>query len=269
MKKSQLIKEYTEFLNEAEQFRRLLLASVNAVLEINSNFQEIRAYRKNLIGRTTKLATSLKKLSRKPRFSDPFHGVLISAYDNAFSSDILQRTGRSLDAVIDDLTQIIARLTSMSAEEYARMFPTRANAGGKSQQVQPFDFWQLVHPEIKRVSESRYLSNHFADAVEAAYKEINSVVKKIHKNKTNAELDGSSLMKSAFSIQSPSIIIDDLLTDTGKSMQVGYMEIFSGSMTGIRNPKAHANLVITNVEAQRFLVMASLLMYRIDQARLA
>ncbi len=38
------------------------------------------------------------------------------------------------------------------------------------------------------------------------------------------------------------------------------MEIFSGAITGIRNPKAHANLDISEIEAWEKLVIASHLM---------
>ena len=37
-------------------------------------------------------------------------------------------------------------------------------------------------------------------------------------------------------------------------------------MTGIRNPKAHSNITIDPLRAIHFLYLASLLMYRIDEA---
>ncbi len=44
------------------------------------------------------------------------------------------------------------------------------------------------------------------------------------------------------------------------------MELFSGSMIGIRNPKAHANISITKERAIHFIFLASLLMYKLDEA---
>jgi hypothetical protein len=49
-------------------------------------------------------------------------------------------------------------------------------------------------------------------------------------------------------------------------MQQGYMQIFAGSMTGIRNPKAHENISIDSVRAVHFLFLASLLMAKLDEA---
>lgn len=126
-------------------------------------------------------------------------------------------------------------------------------------------FWDLLHPKIVEVSKSRYESNHFADSVEAALKEVNNIVKSIVKQKTGQEFDGADLMNRAFSLKNPIIILDDLSTQRGKDIQKGYMQIFSGAMTGIRNPKAHENIIIDKQRAIHFLYLTSLLMFKIDE----
>lgn len=126
-------------------------------------------------------------------------------------------------------------------------------------------FWDLLHPKIVEISKSRFESNHFADSVEAALKEINNIVKFIAKKKTGQEFDGADLMNRVFSLHNPIIKLDDLSTQTGKDIQKGYMQIFSGTMTGIRNPKAHENIKIDKQRAVHFLFLASLLMYKIDE----
>jgi len=126
-------------------------------------------------------------------------------------------------------------------------------------------FWDLIHPKILEVSKSRFEANHFADSVEAALKEVNNIVKVIVKQKIDQEYDGADLMNRAFSLQNPIILLDDLSTETGKNIQKGYMQIFAGSMTGIRNPKAHNNITIDRQRAIHFLFLASLLMYKIDE----
>ncbi|MBA7577516.1 hypothetical protein ES708_19369 [subsurface metagenome] len=45
------------------------------------------------------------------------------------------------------------------------------------------------------------------------------------------------------------------------------MQIFSGAMTGIRNPKAHENITIDSQRAIHFLFLASLLMFKIDEKK--
>ena len=123
------------------------------------------------------------------------------------------------------------------------------------------NFWEDLHPTVVEQSRSRYESGHFADAVEAALKELNHQIKLTHQREKGEEKDGSSLMKSAFSPNNPSITLEDLSTDTGKSIQQGYMEIFSGAMTGIRNPKAHQNITLDEQRCRHFLYLASLLFH--------
>lgn len=126
-------------------------------------------------------------------------------------------------------------------------------------------FWNDIHPSITRVAQARYEATHFADCVEAAFKEINSLVKEHVRRRTGTELDGASLMNKAFSPNNPLILLDDLSTESGRGSQQGYMQIYAGAMSGIRNPKAHANIVINDARARHFLYLASLLAYRFDE----
>jgi len=128
--------------------------------------------------------------------------------------------------------------------------------------------WSLLHPQIVKIAKPRFQGGHFADAVEAAFKELNSRIKEIVKRKTTQELDGASLMQKAFSPNPPVLIaLDDLSTESGKNIQQGYMQIFAGAMIGIRNPKAHANLQITKERALHLLFLASLLSHKLDEGR--
>ena len=123
--------------------------------------------------------------------------------------------------------------------------------------------WQNIHTIIQRIAKPRFESSHFADAVEASFKEINDIIKKAYINKEGQEKDGDSLMRKAFSTSSnntPLFLLADNSTDSGRNIQQGYMDIFAGSMKGIRNPKAHANLDVNPDEAWEMIVLASHLM---------
>jgi uncharacterized protein (TIGR02391 family) len=126
-------------------------------------------------------------------------------------------------------------------------------------------FWSLLHQRVVKTAKARFEAGHYADSVEAALKELNSVVKALVKKATGKELDGADLMHQALSPKNPIIILDDLGTESGRSQQTGYMGIFAGSMTGIRNPKAHENLTITKERAIHHLFLASLLFNRLDE----
>lgn len=127
-------------------------------------------------------------------------------------------------------------------------------------------FDNQIHGMISNVCKKKYFDGHYADAVESAFKEVNSRCKKIYKTKVGEEKDGSDLMNKLFSPNNPTLAFEDNSTESGKNVQQGYMQIFSGSMTGIRNPKAHENQVLTKESSYKRLMLASLLMEKIDEA---
>jgi len=136
------------------------------------------------------------------------------------------------------------------------------------------DFWGIIHRDIVRVAKNKFEDGYYADAVESAFKEINKRFKEIVKNKTGEELDGAKLMYKALSEEkrnpsekgNPIVVLDDLSSETGRNIQKGYMQIFAGAMIGIRNPKAHENITISRERAIHFIFLASLLMYKLDEA---
>ena len=127
-------------------------------------------------------------------------------------------------------------------------------------------FDNQIHAMISNVCKKKYFDGHYADAVESAFKEVNSRCKKIYKTKVGEEKDGSDLMNKLFSPNNPTLAFEDNSTESGKNVQQGYMQIFSGSMTGIRNPKAHENQVLTKESSYKRLMLSSLLMEKIDEA---
>lgn len=128
--------------------------------------------------------------------------------------------------------------------------------------------WKLIHPKITQVSKQLYLDGHYSNAVCDAFIEINDRIKRIYSiMRPNEKVpDGDALMKLVFSVNSPIIEFCDQSNTTGINIQKGYMEMLSGGMSALRNPKAHANITISADESMRQLVFASMLMYKIDEA---
>ena len=127
-------------------------------------------------------------------------------------------------------------------------------------------FESYLHPIIKKVALKQFCNHQYADSVEAAFKEINSRLKKICRKLCRQEKDGAALMNFIFSENNPILKFEDISTSSGHDVQKGYMQIFAGAMTGIRNPKAHENMNIGQEEAIKRLIFASLLMDKIDEA---
>jgi uncharacterized protein (TIGR02391 family) len=126
--------------------------------------------------------------------------------------------------------------------------------------------WSLLHGDVQKIARSRFDSGHFADAVEASLKAINERLQLVYRAARGEDRDGATLMNEVFSLHAPLLRLGDLKTNTGQDMQKGFMQIFAGTMTGIRNPKAHGNVDIDQKRAIHFLFLASLLMYKIDEA---
>jgi len=125
--------------------------------------------------------------------------------------------------------------------------------------------WETIHPIIKLLCKRKFDNGYYADAVETALKEINNIIKSKYKEISGIELDGAKLMQKVFSANNPVFEFADLSNETGKNIQQGYMQIFAGSMIGIRNPKAHNNLKPDKNKAIHLLQISSFLMLKIDE----
>lgn len=158
-----------------------------------------------------------------------------------------------------DAKQKLVGLISLFEEKLEDLEP------GASASAQD-EIWNWMHKSIIIACRKKFDDGHFADAVETGLKAVNERVKQCVKKRAGQELDGAPLMNHAFSPNAPIIHLADLSTGSGKSEQQGYMQIFAGAMIGIRNPKAHANLVISPERAIQHLMLASLLMSKLDDA---
>jgi uncharacterized protein (TIGR02391 family) len=214
---------------------------------------------------------------------DPIQSIYDAPLWNQFNQTvklISQITGKNYERfIIEPITdevipcvrvmtyrQKLAGLISTLEAEYFSKKQQRLLVKGKTLQSEGIQsFWDGLHPDVVGLAKSRFESGHFADSIEAVFKEVNNKVKQIVKEHKGEEYDGSDLMNKAFSLQNPIITLADLSTETGKNIQKGYLQIFAGAMIGIRNPKAHDNLVIDKKRAIHHLYFASLLMYKIDE----
>lgn len=135
-------------------------------------------------------------------------------------------------------------------------------------QLQPLcDIWDYIHPKIQKVSKGQYLSGFYADATENAFKEINARTKRIYANaRPNTPIpDGAKAMTTVYSSNDPIVEFCDRQTESGQNIQLGFMKMTEGAMTALRNPVAHENLSMSQDDAMRQLMFASMIMYKIDE----
>jgi uncharacterized protein (TIGR02391 family) len=122
-----------------------------------------------------------------------------------------------------------------------------------------------LHPEIARAASNLYQGGHYANAVEAAVKALNGLVRL----RGDLEIDGSALMEKAFSPKGPVLAFNALASQSDRDEQRGFMMLFSGAVAGLRNPRAHGFINDDPERALEFIAFVSLLAKLLDGAAAA
>ncbi len=118
-----------------------------------------------------------------------------------------------------------------------------------------------LHKKVVKASEGLFKDGYYSAAIFEAFKIVEIAVK----NKSGLTISGRELMSQAFSPSNPRIKLNDLQTETDKDEQEGFRFLFMGATQGIRNPKAHENIVQSDpYKALEYLALASLLLKKID-----
>ena len=120
-------------------------------------------------------------------------------------------------------------------------------------------FWAYIHPQIIVVSKPLFVDKHYHKSVLNAFIQIEVRLKDIRKRykPQEKELSGSRLMEAVFTNNEPTFLeFQSRGSDDGKNIQIGFIQIFSGAMTGIRNIPAHGNIEICKEDAVRKLMLA-------------
>lgn len=126
-------------------------------------------------------------------------------------------------------------------------------------------FDQLVTSDLLRQSSrALFVDGYYARAVEEGFKRLNNAVK--DKSGDTAR-DGAPLMRAVFSPNAPILKLNPLQSPSQRDEQQGYMDLFAGAMTGIRNPRAHEHSLADAGEvALELLILANHLMRKLDGA---
>ena len=122
----------------------------------------------------------------------------------------------------------------------------------------------VTHEQIRDVSRKRFLDGYYSDAVVEGFKCLNNAVKD---KSGRTALDGADLMRTVFSANSPILKLNVFQSQSDRNEQLGYMDIFAGSMTGIRNPRAHDHQIVDEPKkALDILVLANHLMQMLEES---
>lgn len=133
-----------------------------------------------------------------------------------------------------------------------------ATEAGRS--LKAYEAFEL-HPEINRAVGKLYRDGHYAEAVEKSVKALNGLVRL----RSGLELDGVTLMEQAFNPKSGALKFNSLMDESDINEQKGFMYLFMGAVTGLRNPRAHRIIDDTPERALEFLAFVSLLAKLLDE----
>jgi uncharacterized protein (TIGR02391 family) len=112
-----------------------------------------------------------------------------------------------------------------------------------------------LHREIELAAGKLYRDGHYSSAILEAVKALAEHVR----FRSRSDQDGATLMEEVFSPNKPILKFNDLLDESDKNEQRGFMQLFVGAVTGLRNPRAHKIIQDDPEEAIEFIAFISLL----------
>ena len=159
----------------------------------------------------------------------------------------------------------VANLVQQEADSagVGKSIANKQHTGGERSLVDRFDEAVTIEA-LRSASRTLFRDGHYARAVEQAFKCLDNLVKE---RSELPDAHGAGLMRTAFSAQDPILKLSDLASKSQKDEQQGYMDIFAGAMTGIRNPRAHEHKFVDEPEvALEMLVLANHLMRMLERS---
>jgi len=213
---------------------------------LDAYVQKINATLRDVYGVNTIEYREYSIDSLGPQFSFVIGGMDTSLRGNL--NTVRDRVGRA----VSTLTTLVDILTEQVSED---------ETDGSNRVIRAYEGLEL-HPEIARAASKLYRDAHYANAVEAAVKALNGLVRL----RSGLEQDGTTLMERAFSPSNPILKFNHLQDQSDKDEQKGFMQMFSGAVSGLRNPRAHGFIKDDPERALEFIAFVSLLAKLLDGA---
>ena len=133
-----------------------------------------------------------------------------------------------------------------------------------AEEARAIGFEALLHPAIISSSLGQYRNGHLRDAV------LNGVIAvfDLIRDRTGLDLDGKELVGQAFGRDRGRLVFSEIKTETGRNDQKGFLQIYEGIYTEVRNVKAHSlNHDLNEQKTIQYLVTLSLLARRVEECR--
>lgn len=136
--------------------------------------------------------------------------------------------------------------------------------------AEPFNLqlWTNIHPRICSISKQLYADGHFSASAERAVKEVETRLRELF-----TELKPTAALPSkigdiigALLTETGAYHFVDTSTTSGKDYRKGIHHLFEGIFFAYRNPNAHQNRIYTKRQAIEQIILASQLMYVLDNS---
>jgi uncharacterized protein (TIGR02391 family) len=261
-----IIQELKEFYTQLKMFRDLYVERMKAKIVLGSEERKRESIREELVRKSGGLKQIVVHLTGKQygqQFNESFD-IWTEALGASLDSP-LQRW--CLRALTDNVNEAIGRLEAEpELEKLFKMTPLAAieTQGIKNVTAElPLEIFDAMqfHRKVVEASRELFKDGHYRDAVYRAFVEVVNFVKR----KAKSQLDGKKLMSTIFSPDNPKIRLNPLETQTDRDEQEGFMYLFMGAVQGIRNPKAHENIIQNNPYiALQLIGFANLLIETVD-----
>ena len=165
-----------------------------------------------------------------------------------------------LESINENIPRAISTLKTI--RDYFTETLEDAGISGSQKPIKAYEGLEL-HPAIARAADSLFKDGHYASAVEDAMKALNGLVRL---NSGIDDKDGTQLMETVFSPKNPVLKINGLADQSDMDEQKGFMNLFSGAVSGLRNPRAHKIIKDDPEMALDFIAFISLLAKFADKA---
>jgi len=191
----------------------------------------------------------------------PFHRELYIKLHPAYATfDILEAKLKRLKTVLDSISSDLAfsELREGTTEELAI---DQVKLPRNTAELANFLFDKMqFHPKIVNASRALFEHEHYAQAIFEAFKAVENFVQ----DKSGLTLYGTNLMERVFNEENPIIKVPEA-GHYYKEVQKGFKHLFIGASQGIRNPKAHKEIIQKDPYITlQYLGFFSFLLKRID-----
>jgi len=243
-----MLSENEKTKEELKKFFELILETKEILVKLkkykgNPHYKTTFLIKINEINRAYKFVSARISKSSNPKLKKEFSKIngsieAITKYKNSQSSleeiNWIEEHWPNIEIVIDETESSLSQLEDKN-----------------------------IHPEILLVSEKLFNDGHYAQAIEEAFKKIVLLVKQ---KSGREDLDGCGLMTTSFSKNSPILKFNQLKNRIDQDEQEGWMHLYVGAVLGIRDVKAHGNIIQKDpIKTLEYLSFASLLCRRLDE----